>query len=57
MIQFARCYLFNLITAVFNHCELRHNFAKQMPRITKIKTNHVSISDNGMTAYSVMKWK
>jgi len=55
MIQFARCCLFNLITVVFNHCELRHNFAKQMPRITKIKTNHASISEDGMTANSVMK--
>jgi len=32
-------------------------YAKQMPRRTKRKTNHASISEDVMTAYSVMKWK
>jgi len=56
MIQIASCCLFNLIIAVFNHCELRHNFAKQMAKIAK-KNNHASISEDVITAYSVMKWK
>ena len=52
VIQIVSFCLFNLITAVFIHCELRHNFTKQMPRITKRKTNHASISEDVMTAFS-----
>jgi len=54
VIQIASFCLFNLITAVFKHCELelRYNVAKHMSRITKRKTNHASILEDVMTAFS-----
>jgi len=55
MIQIASFCLFNLFSAVFN--ELRHNFTKQVPRITKRKSNHAYISEDSLTTYSVMKRK